>query len=141
MTDRTVQMVAAVYAALANDATLTTLLGSSGRVFTEVPDNQAAPYVFIALPNNNDYGSSSGDAQEHIFQVDVFTEQPWLGLSAVQHCAKVVAQVRSVLHGIPLAMSAGTMANLRCEFTQPALRDPDGVSWHGVLRFRAVTEN
>jgi Protein of unknown function (DUF3168) len=32
----------------------------------------------------------------------------------------------------------GVHCNLRCEFTE-LLRDPDGISWHGVLRFRAVT--
>ena len=54
---------------------------------------------------------------------------------------EIVKRVRDLLHYQTIALSAGNMPSLWCEFTEPATRDPDGVSWHGVLRFRAVTEN
>lgn len=140
MTDRSPQLFAAIYAALGADATLASLLGGSGRVFNGVPAGQALPYVDIAEATAVDYGTSSGDAQEHTFTLHVWTEQPAAGKSARKLCTEIVARVREILHGAPTPMGAGNMPNLRCEFSE-TMRDPDGLSWHGVLRFRAVTEN
>lgn len=139
MTDRTSELMAAIYGALSGDSTLTTLLGS-GRVFNGVASGQSAPYVDIGETTANDYHSSSGDAQEHTVTIHVWTEQPVSGMSARAACIAVMNRIRVVLHYNPLVMSAGNMPNLRCEFTE-TMRDPDGISWHGVLRFRAVTEN
>lgn len=140
MTDRTVELVGAIYSALAGDATLTTLLTASGRVFNGAPDNQPAPYVDIGEATGDDYGSSSGDAQVHSLLVHAFTDQPVSGQSALKLCAQIGARIRAVLHDADLTLSSGDMPNLRCENTQ-LLRDPDGISWHFVLRFRAVSEN
>ena len=140
MTDRTVEMVAAIYAALDGNSTLQGLLGGTGRVYNGVSSNVSAPYVTIGDVSSNDYPASTVDAQEHTIQIDVFTDQPTSGQSALKLCTQIVACIRDALHAQPLSMSAGSMANLRCQFTNPALRDPDGISWHGVLRFRAVSE-
>lgn len=141
MTDRTPELITAIYSALANDATLTTLLGSSGRVFNGVGAGQSTPYVDVAEATAVNYRTSSGDAQEHTITLHVWTEQ-YSGEteSARQRVAKLMARVRDVMHYNPLNMSAGNMPNLICEFNE-VMRDPDGISWHGVLRFRAVTEN
>ena len=143
MTDRMQQLVAAIYTALDGDSALATLLGATGKVFNGLSDQVAAPFVDIGEVSNEDYGSSSGDAQEHTITIHCWTEHKNDGasVSAVMKCTQIAAAVRAALHDVDLTLSAGSMANLRCVSSQPALRDPDGVSWHGVLRFRAVTEN
>jgi len=141
MTDRSAALFTAIYSALANDATLTTLLGGSGRVFNGVPSGQDAPYVDIGESTATDYGTSSGDAQEHTITVHVWTERASGETESPRlRNVKIAARVRDVLHGQSFALSAGGNPNMRCEF-QETMRDPDGISWHGVLRFRAVTEN
>ncbi len=140
MTDRTAELLTAIYGALSADSALTTLLGGSGKVFNGVPANTVAPFVDIGESTANNYHTSSGDAQEHTITVHAWTEQAVAGKSARLQCAQIIARVRDLLHYSPLNMSAGNMPNLICEFVE-TMRDPDGISWHGVLRFRAVTEN
>ena len=142
MTDRTPEMLAALYSTLTSDATLTGLLGgSSGRVVTGTagPD-QKCPFVVIGETTANNYHTSSGDAQEHTVTVHCWTEQPVAGQSARLQVAKIMARVRDLLHYQNIALSAGNMPSLWCEFAE-TIADPDGKSQHGVLRFRAVTEN
>lgn len=142
MTDRSAQMFAAIYTALSGDATLTTLLGGAGRVFNGVAAGQAEPYVDIGDTTAVNYRTSSGDAQEHTVTLHVWTAQPVSGGSARLQCLNIMARVRDLLHYVPLQMSAGNMANLICEFSETMRdTDPGGLYWHGVLRFRAVTEN
>lgn len=142
MTDRTAEMLAALYTTLANDATLTALLnGEAGRVFTgSVGPDQNCPFVVIGETTANNYHTSSGDAQEHTITVHCWTEQAVAGQSARLQVAKIMARVRDLLHYQSIALSAGNMPSLWCEFTE-TIADPDGRSQHGVLRFRAVTEN
>ncbi len=44
-----------------------------------------------------------------------------------------------MLHDAALALDGHALVNLRCE-TADTMRDPDGITVHGRLRFRAVTE-
>lgn len=141
MTDRTAEMLAAIYTTLSGDATLTGLLGgNTGRVFNGVPPGQAAPYIDIGETTANNYHTSSGDAQEHTLTVHCWTEQAVHGQSARLQVTKIMARVRDLLHYQTIALSAGNMPSLWCEFAE-TMADPDGKSQHGVLRFRAVTEN
>lgn len=140
MADRSAELLAAIYAVLAADATLTALIGA-GKVYNGVADGVAAPYVDIGAQMASDYGTSSGDAQEHTVTIHVWTDQPVAGKSAVLACVQIAAAVRAALHGVNINLSGGDCPNLRCTQQQQPLRDPDGVSWHGVLSFRAVTEN
>jgi hypothetical protein len=139
MADRSAELFAAIYAVLAADAPLVALIGAD-KVFNGVKDGTALPYVDIGDDTATDYGSSSGDAQEHTVTIHCWANQPLSGKSAKLLVTQMVAAVRLALHDVDLTLSAGVSPNLRCEFRETA-RDPDGVSWHGVLRFRAVTQN
>ena len=123
-------------------AALTALLnGEEGRVFTgSVGPDQNCPFVVIGETTANNYWSSSGDAQEHTVTVHCWTEQAVAGQSARLQVAKIMARVRECFHYRTIALSAGNMPSLWCEFAE-TIADPDGKSQHGVLRFRAVTEN
>lgn len=139
MADRTQELAAALYTQLSGHAPLTALIGA-GKVFNGVKDGTPLPYVDIGEETATDYGAVSIDAQEHTQTVHVWTEQPLNGGSARLQCLQIVAAVRAALHEQVLSLSSGTLCNLRCEYRE-TLRDPDGVSWHGVLRFRAVTNS
>jgi Protein of unknown function (DUF3168) len=141
MSDRSTALYTAIASALTGDATLATLLGGSGRIFNGVKDGTLPPYIDLGDDTANDYGSIGfDDAQEHTLTLHVWTEQPVAGQSAKAACIAIGARVRDLLHNVSLVLSAGFLCNLRCEFSQ-TLRDPDGVSWHRVLRFRAVTNS
>lgn len=133
MADRSVELFAAIYAQLANNAALTALIGS-GRVWDHVKPGAALPYVVIGDETAVDYGTSLTDAQEHTITVHTWSEAP----TSLQ-VKRMQAAVRAALHERPLTLSAGTCAQIRQEFKE-TMRDPDGITHHGVQRFRAVTE-
>lgn len=142
MADRSIELFTAIYAALDASAPLAALIGA-GRVFDTPPaansalsDNQLVPpYVVIGDETANDYGSSAGDAQEHTITIHSWTEKP-----STLHVKRIMAAVRNALHEQSLSLSGGNLVYLRQEFKE-TFRDPDGVSQHGVQRFRALTEN
>ncbi len=133
MADRTVELDAAVYQALTEDAGVTAIVGT--RVWHDVPPGTPVPYVAIGDHQAQDYGGALVDAQGHTTPIDCWTEGP-----SPLGCRQLVAAIRAVLHGADLALSAGRLVNCRVESTQ-TLRDPDGISHHGVLRIRAVTHD
>jgi hypothetical protein len=134
MADRSPHLFRAIYAALAADAPLTALIGAN-RVFDQPPAAALPTYVTIGDETARDYGSSAGDAQEHTVTIHTWSAQP----SSVT-CKEIMAAVRAALHEQPLALSAGRLVYLRQEFKE-TMRDPDGVTQHGLQRFRALTEN
>lgn len=132
MADRTVALDAALYAALAAHAGVAAIVGA--RVYHDVPPDAALPHVAISDHQADDYGASLIDGQVHTITIDCWAEGP-----SPLVCRQLVAAVRAALHEQALALSGGTLVNLRCQSTQ-SLRDPDGISHHGILRFRAVTQ-
>lgn len=134
MADRSVELYSALYATLAGHAPLTALIGA-GHVYDIVPAGAPCPYVVIGDETAIDRGASQVDAQEHTVTVHVWSEA-----ASTLPCKRIQAAVRAALHEQVLALSAGTLCLLRCEFKE-TMRDPDGVSVHGVLRFRAVTNS
>jgi hypothetical protein len=142
--DRSPELAAAIFAALDGHAGLVALLGGPdakgrNRIYDRPPAGTLPPYVAIGDETANDYGSSSsigaGDAQVHTLTIHTWSAQP-SGLRLRQ----IMAAVRGALHERPLALAAGRLVYLRQEFKE-TMHDPDGVTHHGVQRFRALTED
>lgn len=134
MADHTVDLMEAVYATLAADAALTALIGPD-RVWDHVRAGAPVPYVAIGDGTAVDVGGTLVDAQEHTLTVHCWSETP-----STLEVKRMIAAVRAALHERTLTLSAGTCRNLRCEYHE-TLRDPDGITHHGVMRFRAVTQD
>lgn len=135
MADRSVELYEALFDTLSADAGVTAALGGSGRIYDHVPAGSACPYVVIGDETAADASGTLVDAQEHTVTIHAWSE----ATSSLQ-CKTILAAVRAALHDAPPTLSAGHCANLRAEFKE-TLRDPDGVTWHGVMRFRAVTHD
>ncbi len=133
MSDRTADLVESLRNALLADATLTALIGAD-RVHGEIAPGAPLPYVEIGDLTAVDGGTQGIDAQEHTVTLHCWTESSRLA------CLDIVAAVRGALHGAGLVLTAGGCRNIRCEFAE-TMRDPDGLTHHGVLRFRAVTQD
>jgi hypothetical protein len=127
----------AIFAALSADAALTALIGA-GRIYDDVPQGTALPYLTLGQTTERDW-STGGDAatddgREHILTLHVWSE----GRGKKQAHA-IIGAIREALHDRPLALAGHRLVNLRHEFSE-ARRDADGHTIHGLARFRAVTE-
>ena len=122
-----------LYQALANSLELVTLLGGV-RVYDDPP--QSAPYPFITLGQSvvRDWSTGSEDGAEHSLTLHV-----WSQAGGKKEMLAIVEAVRAALHDKPLAVENHNLINLRHEFSE-ARPDPDGDTFHGVVRYRAVTE-
>jgi hypothetical protein len=127
------QLQQAIYTVLAGNAPLTALLGGA-RIFDDVP--QATPYPHIAMgqTSSSDYGTGTEDGEEHILTLHVWSQAGGRG-----EAQRIMGAIRDVLHNTALTLTGQTLVNLRQQFAD-VRRDPDGVTLHGLVRYRAVTQ-
>jgi hypothetical protein len=120
-----------IYQALANSLDLVTLLGGV-RVYDDAP--QSAPYPFITLGQSviRDW-STAAKSVPSIASPCMSGRAP----AASRRCSR--SSRRSGRPCKPLAPEGHYRVNLRHEFSEARL-DPDGDTFHGVVRYHAVTE-
>jgi hypothetical protein len=123
----------ALFAALAADAALTQLIGP-GRVFDDVPQGTAFPYVALGPVRAQDWSTGTEPGTEHIVTVHV-----WSGAPGKKEAHEILGAVCTALHDRPLAVPGHVLINLRHERSE-VRRYADGHTVHALARFRAVTE-
>lgn len=126
----------AVFQALAADAALQAFIGNPARIYQQVPDNAVMPYVTIGESQTND------DSVEHLDAAEIFfTLHVWSDSEAKDfvECKRICSALRRSLHNADL-----TLAENRCVLIEhrrtDVLIDPDNITRHGVVTFRALTE-
>jgi hypothetical protein len=122
-----------IFAALSADAVLTALLGT-GRIFDDVPQGTALPYVTLGQTTLRDASTATEDGAEHSLTVHV-----WSDARGKKETHAILDAIRAALHDQPLALAGHRLVNLRHELSE-VRRDPDGATIHGLARFRALTE-
>ena len=123
----------AIFAALTADAALVALLGGE-RVYDDVPSRAEFPYVTFAQTSERDWSTGSEEGSEHVLTLHV-----WSRAGGRREAHEIMGALRAALNDEALPLSGYRLINLRHEFSE-ARRDPDGESFHGIVRFRAVTE-
>ncbi len=102
-------------------------------VYDHVPEGAAFPYVTIGETTSRDWSAKTFSGQEHTMTFHV-----WSQTTGRRQTREILASLYAELHEKPLAVAAHDLISLRYEFSE-TFKDPDGVSHHGVIRFRAVT--
>lgn len=125
----------AVYVALV-DASLTDATGTSNiEVFDDVPEGTAYPYVSIGEDTAVDVSSKDNTIFEHTLTIHV-----WSQYRGRRDIKELMEQVHNALHNVTITVSGASLCNLRQEF-QTTLLENDGITRHGVMRFRAVVSD
>ena len=119
-----------IYSTLSNDNTLTNTLGAG--VFDEVVENASYPYVALGEETAIDYSTKDLDGGEFTINIHV-----WSQYKGSKQTKEIMDRIHDLLHDSSLSVSGFNLANLRFEFSD-ILRDPDGITRHGVMRFRAI---
>ncbi|MFZ1101837.1 MAG: DUF3168 domain-containing protein [Hyphomicrobiaceae bacterium] len=122
-----------VFATLTADAALTALLGA-GRIYDDVPQGTALPYVTLGPVTAQDWSTGSENGTEHLVTVHV-----WSGARGKKQAHEILGAIRSALHDQPLALAGHRLINLLHQRSE-VRRTPDGDTLQGTGRFRAVTE-
>jgi hypothetical protein len=122
-----------IYATLASDAAVLTLLGGP-RIYDDVPQGAAFPYLTIGQSTLRDWSTGSEDGHEHTLTLHVWSRE-----KGRKQTHALMGAVHDALHDRDLALEGHRLVNLRHELSE-ARREPDGDTYHGIVRYRAVTE-
>jgi hypothetical protein len=81
-----------------------------------------------------DWSTGTEDGAEHELTLHV-----WSRAGGKKQVQEIMESVKAVLHDKPLLLEDHYLINLRYAFSEARL-DPDGDTFHGIVRYRAVTE-
>ncbi len=122
----------AIFTALDN-ATINDVSGNSiTGVFDDVPENTAYPYVVIGEETATNIDTKDKDAHEHTLTIHVWSQ--YRGRKEIKN---IMSSVYTTLHNASITVSGASLVNIRHEF-ENTLTEADGITRHGVMRFRAV---
>ena len=122
-----------VYEALTSDASVTGLLGGTN-IFTAAPQSANYPYLTLGESVNPDWSTGSQDGAERILTLHV-----WSRAGGEEETHDIINAIQTALQNGPVAVNDDHRVNLRHEYSG-ARRDPNDETYHGIVRYRAVTE-
>jgi len=122
-----------LHSALVNDTALTSLL-SGAKIYDDVPQGTPFPYVTIGESTVRDWSTGSEAGSEHILTLHV-----WSRAKGRKQVHEIIDVMTAKLHDMNLPVSGHTLVNFRHELSE-ARRESDGETYHGIVRYRAVTE-
>lgn len=133
MTSAAIELQKAVFAALSGYEPLTTALGGA-HIHDHAPPHLAFPYLTFGRTSIRDWSTGTEDGSEHIFTIHA-----WSKARGKSQALSLIAMVKDALHDAELALGGHRLVNLRREFEDVRFNDDIDV-YHGMIRFRAVTE-
>jgi|688.fasta_scaffold171439_4 hypothetical protein len=136
MSDSSLAVQGAVYTKLIAGTSFTNLVGT--RLYDHVPvstDPATFPYVEI--------GESTGesfDTKTELGFESTVVLHTWSRYRGRKETKQIQAAIYGLLHRGTLSVTGFTHINSEHEFTE-VFSDPDGLTYHGIQRFRVVTQN
>lgn len=123
----------AIFQKLSSDAATIAALGGT-RIYDDVPTRAEFPFLTFGQSTERDWSTGTDSGQEHLVTLHV-----WSRGRGRKEAETAIAAAREALHDQVLNLAGHRLINLRHEFSE-ARRDIDGETFHGIARFRAVTE-
>jgi len=123
----------AIFAKLASDTATVAALGGP-HIYDDVPPRAEFPFLTFGQSTERDWSTGSDEGNEHLVTLHV-----WSRGRGRKEAETAIAAARAALHDQALTLSGHRLINLRHEYSE-ARRDSDGETFHGIARFRAVTE-
>ncbi len=119
-----------IYTAL-NVSAITTTLACG--VYDEVVEGNSYPFITLGEETAIDYSTNNLVGSETTINIHI-----WSRYKGSKQTKQIMDKVHDLLHDVSLTVSGVNLINLRFEYSD-IMRDPDGITRHGVMRFRAIT--
>lgn len=120
----------AIVAAVVADGALGALIGD--RIYDRVPDSAVPPYVNFGVTFADVYDGQEFDGTEVMVMLHT-----WSRDHGRVECEQIMDGLRALLHEQTLTLETKTFTLGRLA-DQRTMQDPDGVTTHGVQRFRFI---
>ena len=131
MADHSFELQKSIYAKLNADSTIKTTY--SATVHDHVSSGTAFPYVVIGEETLID-DSSSKDIDFNEFTLTIHTFSRNRGRKEAK---QIMARIYTLLHKASLTVTGANHINTRFEYSD-VVREQDGLTYHGVQRFRTI---
>ncbi len=131
MADASLAVQAAIHGKLTGDATL---MGMVTAVHDQVPEDASFPYLAIGDDTAVDFGTKTEAGQEL-----TLTLHAWSRAHGRREVKDILARIHALLHHQALTVTGFTHLLTRFEFTQ-TFRDRDGLTQHGIARYRVIVQ-
>ncbi len=128
--DSSWELQEAIYTALTGDAPLMAMISG---VHDHVPQDTAFPYITIGASTAREWGAAAVDGVESTLILHV-----WSRSRGRKEVKQITAEIHRVLHDADLTVTGHGLIWLRFEQSR-SLLDADGATYHGIVRFRALT--
>lgn len=122
----------AIYSALTGAAAVTALV--STRVYDEVQQNATFPYIEIGEAVGEDWGTKTRHGLDQSISIHI-----WSRYAGMKEAKQIANAIHDALHDATLTISGHDAILCRFEFGE-FLLDPDGLTRHGIVRYRVVTQ-
>ena len=119
-----------IYTAL-NVSAITTTLACG--VYDEVVEGNSYPFITLGEETAIDSSTNNLVGAETTINIHI-----WSRYKGSKQTKQIMDKVHDLLHDVSLTVSGVNLINLRFEYSD-IMRDPDGITRHGVMRFRAIT--
>lgn len=123
-----------VHTALSGDVTLQGFLGNPARIYDHVPQDATFPYLVMGEATAGAFDTKTEDGMEQRLSLHI-----WSRYRGLKETKEIMAAVIAVLDQASLVVAGHVLVLLRLDSSATFL-DPDGLTRHGVQRFRAVTQ-
>ena len=130
-----IQIVTAIIAALKANVALSALLAtyaSTPAVFTHAPEDKTLQYPYLVL---FDVGLDGDDNDAHLGFDGVLNLHSWSDSRDMATVGNIQKAIYDILHHAEFTMTGYNLVDIHQEFST-ILRDPDGITLHGVQRYR-----
>ncbi len=103
-------------------------------VFDFVTESADFPFLTIGDPVATAFDTKDSNGQE-----TVITVHTWSQYRGKKEAGQIMSLIYGILHKTNLSLEGHQPIVILCEFST-IMKDPDGVTHHGVQRFRVLTE-
>jgi hypothetical protein len=122
----------AIWSRLEND---TAIANKVTGVFDAVKDSQKMPYIVIGEDTANDYSTKTTSVEDIICTLHV-----WSGYNGTKEVKEIMDLILQSITSEPLTVSGFTVVLAKLDYMNDFI-DSDGVTRHGVQRFRFIIQN
>ncbi|ETX26441.1 DUF3168 domain-containing protein, partial [Roseivivax isoporae] len=108
----------------------------SDRIYDNVPNGVTFPYVSFGPTQEITDDEQCIDGEEHVFQIDVWDRSQ----ARLSPTKRIAGAVKAALHDAALTLpDPYALAFIRVTSTR-TMRDPDGITGHGIVIVEARVE-
>ncbi|MBY0427905.1 MAG: DUF3168 domain-containing protein [Alphaproteobacteria bacterium] len=124
-----------IYGALTSSTALQSLLGSPARLYDLVPPAAVFPYVTFGDVVVKEYDTKDQTGLEQFLTFHV-----WSRYRGRKELKKIIQTIYDVLHNASLTVTGANYVS--CMFQSAStLQENDGLTLHGILRYRIVVQH